>query len=65
MVEKTLFKIEFSTMNTNSSEGTFIETSDYHLNRDKVMKDIVVSQRKKYASLGSYAFNVAEGLQNS
>lgn len=40
------------------------EASDCHLTRDKVMMEIVPSQRDNYAGLGFYVFNVVEGLQN-
>lgn len=34
MTDKTYFEVEFPIMNNSTSEGTFIEVSNYYLTRD-------------------------------
>lgn len=65
MAGNTQFKVEVSAMDTNSSDGTVIEFSNYHLTRDKVMRKVVLSQRYDYAGLDKYFLNIVEELQNS
>lgn len=64
MMEKTQFEVEVPTMDTSSIIGTIIEEYDYHLTRDKVIRDIVRSQRDDYADLEWCSLNVDEWLQN-
>lgn len=52
-------------MNSSSSERTITDIYCYYLIRDKVMRNIVSSQRDDYVGLRCYISNVAEGLLNS
>lgn len=52
-------------MNSSSSERTVIDIYCYHLICDKVMRNIVSSQRDDYVGLKCYISNVVEGLLNS
>lgn len=49
MAIKTQFEVDVPTMGTNSNDGTVINASNYHLNRDKVRREIVPSLRDDYA----------------
>lgn len=64
MDKKIQFEVQVPTKDTSSSYRTITEAFDCHLTHDKVMMEIVPSQRDNYADLGFYVFNVAEGLQN-
>lgn len=61
---KTQYEVKVLTIDTISTKGTIIDTSDYPLTRDKVIRYIVPSQRDDYAFLVCYALNVSEGLKN-
>lgn len=65
MAEKTQFEVEFPTIDTSSSEIMITNASHYRLNRDKVKRKIVTSERDNYDSLECHALNVDEGFQNS
>lgn len=55
MVEKTLFDVEVPTIDTSSSKRTTTNFFDYHLICNKVMREIIPSQRENYAHLECYA----------
>lgn len=52
-------------MKTNNSELTIIDSSNYNLTRDIIMRESLPTQRFYYDGLGCYALNVANGFQNS
>lgn len=52
-------------MDTSSSEKMIKKTFDYYLTHEKVIRQIVPSQKDNYACLGCYALNVVEELQSS
>lgn len=54
MVDNTLFRVEFSSMDTCSNEGTITKTFDHHLNHYKVRRKILPSQEYNYVDIGSY-----------
>lgn len=49
-------------MDTSINEVTITRTSNYHLTRDKIKREIIPSQRGGYANLGYYVLNVDDEL---
>lgn len=58
--------MEVRATDTSSSDGYFIVSSNYHLTRYKVRREIVPSHGYDYVSIGyCYTLNMAKELQNS
>lgn len=55
MAEKTQFEVDVPTMDSSSIVGTNEKVSYYHLTHDKLMREIVLSQRYNYDGIGCYA----------
>lgn len=62
MAEKTQFEVYVLTIDTCSGERIITEAFDYYFSHNKVISEVVPSQRDYYADLGCYTLNVAEGL---
>lgn len=59
ITENNQFKVKVLTMDTISSGRTVTEAYDYHLTRDKVRREIILSQTNNYSDFGCYNLNVA------